>query len=65
MNFDYNYLCKLKKEELNNYNKFHLEAWKARLNNDFDLMLEKQKEAERTLYKSRSYDYIIKYIDKF
>ncbi len=44
------------------YGKLHGEAWKHRMNKEFDLMKEKQNEAKLALKKAKANAYIINFI---
>ncbi len=55
MDCDFDYL---KREQLKLHGKLHAEAWQHRMRGELDSMKEKQREAKRALYTSRSYDYL-------
>jgi hypothetical protein len=50
------------KKEMAKYGKLHGEAWKHRMNKEFDLMKEKQNEAKLALKKAKANAYIINFI---
>lgn len=53
-------LLSSKKKELANHGRLHGEAWQCRLNKDLGGMRAKQKEALFALWKSRTYDYLLR-----
>lgn len=61
---DYQTLKCLKKEQLAKHGRLHAEAWQCRLCGDMEGMQEKQRDALRAFWTSRTYDYLMSIYSK-